>query len=109
MAPGFWGRRGWRRAAALGLLGVGVTIHYLGGSFPVGMLIWFVVAVGIGTLVARPWGLLLTAVPWPLGVGIELLTGRYAFLGEAWQVAAGWSVLAGVCGATLGLASIPFK
>ncbi len=66
------------------------------------MLIWFLLAAGIGALVRSPWGILLMAVPWPLGVGLGLLTGQYAFLGDGWQGVAVLSVLVGVGGAILG-------
>ena len=104
MAPGVRDKTGWRRAAVLGLLGAGVAVHYLGGPFAAGMLIWFLLAAGIGALLARPWGLLLMAVPWPLGVDLGLLTGQYAFLGDGWQGVAVLSVLVGVGGAILGFA-----
>lgn len=104
MAQGLRDKTGWRRAAVLGLLGAGVAVHYLGGPFATGMLIWFLLAAGIGALVRSPWGILLMAVPWPLGVGLGLLTGQYAFLGDGWQGVAGLSALLGVAGAILGFA-----
>ena len=39
-------------------------------------------------LVASWWALILAAMPYPIGIGAGLITGRYAFLGEGWLLVA---------------------
>ena len=92
-----------RLTTALVLLLGAVTAHYTGGSFWVGVVLWFALASAIGLVLGRWWALLLAAVPWPVGVGLGLATGRYLFLGEAWQFTALISVEAGLIGIALGV------
>ncbi len=92
-----------RLAIALVLLLGAAAAHYIGGSFWVGVALWFELAFAIGLVLARRWALLLAAVPWPVGVGLGLATGRYLFLGEAWQFAALISVGVGLIGIALGI------
>ncbi|HEU4793568.1 MAG TPA: hypothetical protein VFS96_07910, partial [Nitrolancea sp.] len=51
--------------------------------------------------------LLLAIVPWLLGVGGGLVTGRYVYLGEFWQFIFLLSVGTGLIGISLGLAILP--
>lgn len=78
---------------------VATILHALGGPL-VGMVLvlWLVLALGIGVVLPRWWTFVLAAVPWPAGVGLGLAAGRYAFLGDFWHLAALLSVLTGVVG-----------
>ncbi len=82
-----------RVVLALGLVSGVTALHYLGGQV-------FGVALVVGLGCAA---LALAAVPWPVGVGPGLDTGRYAFLGDFWQVVALISVLVGLGGIGFGL------
>ena len=82
---------------------VATALHAIGQSFVVGMSIWFGIAVAIGLVFARWRALILAVIPWPLGIGIGLAAGRYAFLGEFWQIPAAFSVAAGLAGIAAGV------
>jgi hypothetical protein len=90
-------------AAALLLVLAATMLHSIGGPLQGGLVLWFAMALGIGLVLGRWWALLLAAIPWPLGVGVGLGTGRYAFLGEAWQGVAAVSMLTGLAGIALGV------
>lgn len=93
-----------RVVIALGLVSGATALHYIGGRvFGMALAVWLVCAVGIGFVLRRWWALALAAIPWPVGVGVGLATGRYAFLGEFWQLAALISMLVGLGGIGLGL------
>ena len=92
-----------RVLAALGLVIIASAGHYLGPSIMLGMGLWLLRAIGVGLLLTRWWALVLAAIPWPLGVGAGLITGRYAFLGEFWQIPAAFSMMLGVIGITTGM------
>ncbi len=93
-----------RSTSALVLALGAVVLHTgQGPAFGVALLLWFCAALGIGLVLPRWWALLLAALPWPIGVGIALATGRYAFLGEGWQLAALLSVVTGLSGIALGV------
>lgn len=89
---------------ALFILGA-AALHYIGGLVSFGIGLWFLLAVGIGFVLGRWWALLLAIVPWLLGVGGGLITGRYAYLGESWQFIFLLSTGTGLIGISLGLAS----
>lgn len=44
--------------------------------------VWFLLAVALGVLVGRWQTLVFGFIPWPLAIGVGLITGRFAFLGE---------------------------
>ncbi len=93
-----------RVVLALGLVSGATALHYLGGQvFGVALVVWLGCAVGIGFLLRRWWALGLAAIPWPVGVGLGLVTGRYVFLGDFWQFVALISVLVGLGGIAFGL------
>ena len=78
---------------------VATVLHALGEPLVgVALVLWLVLALGIGFALPRWWTFLLAAIPWPIGVGLALAIGRYAFLGDFWPLAALLSVLTGVCG-----------
>ncbi len=83
---------------------VAAALHYIGDPVPYGIGLWFLLAVGIGFLLGRWWALLFAPVPWLLGVGGGLVTGRYAYLGESWQFIFLLSAGTGLIGISLGLA-----
>lgn len=80
------------------------ALHYIGDPVSFGTGLWFLLAVGIGFALGRWWALLLAPIPWLLGVGGGLITGRYAYLGEFWQFIFLLSVGTGLIGISLGLA-----
>lgn len=88
---------------ALFVLGA-AALPYIGGPEPLIPVLWFLLAVGIGLVLGRWWALLLALILWPLGVGTGLITGRYAYLGEYWQVFFLLSVGISVVGIGVGLA-----
>ena len=49
------------------------------------------------------WALLLAAISYPLGIGLGLLTGRYAYLGEFWEAIALVTVAVGLLGIAIGI------
>lgn len=79
------GRR-WLVAAVLALLGALVVSE--GASLWPELVLSFGLAVAIGVVLRTWWAMVFAAIPWPLGLGIGLATGRILFLGEAWQSAA---------------------
>ena len=88
---------------ALLLVLTAAVLHSTEFGFFVVLGIWFLLAIGIGLLLGRWWALLVSPIPWLLGVGVGFATGRYLYLGEYWQVAAGISIGAGLVGIILGL------
>lgn len=82
---------------------VAAALHYVGGPVPYGIGLWFLLAVGIGFLLGNWWVLAFAPVPWLLGVGGGLVTGRYAYLGEFWQFIFLLSAGTGLIGISLGL------
>lgn len=93
-----------RLVAGFGLLAVATGLHSSGQpSFGAGLLLWFVLAVGMGWMLPRWWVVLTAPLPWLVGVGMGLLTDRYAFLADAWQAVWLVSTLVGVAGMALGL------
>ncbi len=98
---------GLRWLFALALLAGAVGLHAgMGPSYVTALSIWFFAALGIGLALRRRWALPLAALPWPLGIGLDLATERHASLGEAWQVAALTSLLIGLGGVALGVAAV---
>lgn len=96
----------WRWPVVSALLLGDVALHAgVVRGFGTGIALWFFVAVGLGFVVGRWWSLILAALPWPLGIGVGLASGRYVFLGDAWQVVALLSLLVGLGGTTLGVAT----
>jgi hypothetical protein len=79
------------------------ALHYIGAPFSLGIGLWFLLAVDISFVLGRWWALLLATVPWPLGVGGGLITGRYAYLGEFWQFIFLLSAGTGLIGIAFGL------
>lgn len=78
---------------------VASALHYIGGPFfGVSGVLWLLLAAGLGFVLPRWWTLLLAAIPWPAGVGFGLITGRYPFLGDLWQLGPLFSVLIGLIG-----------
>lgn len=65
--------------------------------------VWVLWGVLIGYLLRRWWAVLLGFVPWPLGLGVGLWTGRYPFLGDAWQVVGVVSILLPLIGILVGV------
>ena len=103
-----------RLLIALGLALTAAVETYIGTPVWPGLAVWFVLAIGIGLELARWWALLLTAIPYPVGIGVGLMTGRYAFLGEAWEAVAIMTVVIGLTGIVIGillarLAGIPLR
>lgn len=92
-----------RRVAALGLTAIATGAMYAGIPFGLGLIVWFVLALAIGYISGRWWALFLAVVPWPLGVGGGLLTGRYAYLGDSWEAIATMIVGMGLVGIAIGL------
>lgn len=88
---------------ALGLVLIAAGQIYIGTSVWPSMAVWFALAVGIGLVLARWWALLLAAIPYPVGIGAGLITGRYAFLGEAWEAIALTTVVVGLAGIAIGI------
>lgn len=81
---------------ALGCLLVAIWLHYVGrSSFAREFWLLLGLAGVAGLAVARWWALVFAPLPWLAGVGYGLYTGRYLFLGEAWQVI--WFASAAVC------------
>ena len=76
---------------------------YIGALVWPGAAVWFVIAAGIGLSLARLWAPLLAAIPYPLGIGLGLLTGRYAYLGEFWEAIALVTVAVGLLGIAIGI------
>ncbi len=92
-----------RAAIAFGCLAGGVWLHLTTEpSLRVGLPIWFVFALGIGFALPHPWALPLAAAPWPVGIWLGLRIGRYAFLGEFWQLVWFTSAAVGLVGIALG-------
>lgn len=95
---------GIRFAAALTVLGGAIVLHAgAGPPFRGALVAWCCSAVALGGILRHWWALGLAAVPWPVGLGIGLLSGRYAFLGENWQLSAAISALVGAGGIALGV------
>lgn len=88
---------------AIGLVGAAVILHYGWEPFWPAMVLWFGFALVIGLLLGRWWAILLAAVPWPVGVGIGLATGRYLYLAEAWWAVMLLSMAIGAVGIALGI------
>lgn len=72
---------------ALGCVIGASWIHYLGRTAVEGEF-WLLLGLAfvVGLVLGRWWALLLAPLPWLAGVGYGLYTGRYLFLGDAWQV-----------------------
>jgi hypothetical protein len=80
-----------------------VWLHSTAERSPrVGLPIRFVFALGIGFALPHPWALPLAAAQWPAGIWLGLRTGRYAFLGEFWQLVWFTSSAVGLVGIALG-------
>lgn len=88
---------------ALGLVLIPAGQIYSGASIWPTLAVWFGVAVGIGLVLSRWWALLLAAIPYPLGVGAGLITGRYLFLGEAWKAIGITTIVVGLVGIATGV------
>ncbi|HEU5423451.1 MAG TPA: hypothetical protein VFU72_07935, partial [Nitrolancea sp.] len=52
-------------------------LHYAGNPFTLSVALWFLLAVAIGVILPRWWIVCLTPLPWLLGIGLGLVTGRY--------------------------------
>ena len=92
-----------RLLIALVLMLIAAGQIYIGTSVWPSMAVWFAVAVSIGLVLARWWALLLAAIPYPVGIGAGLITGRYAFLGEAWEAIALTTAVVGLTGIATGV------
>lgn len=87
------------------LLVAAILLHSgLGPGLMASLGLWFLAALAIGALARRWETLALALLPWPLGIGLGLATGRFLFLGDAWQVTAALSACAGLAGIALGVA-----
>ena len=62
----------------------------------------FLLSVGIGLVLPRAWALALAIIPWPVAIGLRLLTGLTAFLGDAWWLAWILTAAVGMIGIALG-------
>lgn len=97
-------REAWRWLVALLLIGGAVALHAgIGVRFWAGLLLWGALALALGAVMQRWTALPLAALPWPLGIGLGLATGRYAFLGDGWQLPALLSLIVGLGGIALGV------
>lgn len=93
-----------RRLWLVGLLVLlAAGAHYVGDPYGLSLALWFVLAVAIGVILPRWWILGLAVIPWLLGVGVGLATGRYLYLGDGWQAAAIISVVVGMAGMGVGV------
>ena len=92
-----------RLVSALVLLLGAILLHYIGKPFYLTITLWFLLAIGIGFLLPYRWIVLSAVIPWPRGVGLGLVTGRYLFLGEAWPGAAILSFGIGFVGSAIGV------
>lgn len=89
-------------SALVPLLGA-TLLHYIGEPFYLTLILWFLLAISLGFLLPHWRAILLAVIPWPFGVGLGLVTGRYLFLGEAWQGMAMVSFLVGTAGVAVGV------
>jgi hypothetical protein len=92
-------------AGALTLAAAGLM--YIGIPFGLGLVVWFFLALAMGLAVGRWWALVLAAIPWPLGAGGGLLTGRYAYLGDGWEAIVALIIGIGLMGITTGVLLAP--
>lgn len=90
-------------ALAAGFVAAGATLHWADWDYGLSLTLYFLLAITLGFLTARPWALPLALLPWPLGMGAGLATGRYADLAEAWQWPLLTNALLGACGIAFGL------
>ena len=94
----------WRWPLILALLSAAILLHSgLGPGFGGSLGLWLLAALALGTLARRWEALALARLPWPLGIGLGLATGRFIFLGDAWPMAAALSALVGFAGIALGM------
>lgn len=61
--------------------------------------------VGVGVVLGRWWALLLALLPWPLGIGIGLLIGRYRYVAEGGETVWLGTAVAGAVLIALGVLS----
>lgn len=87
----------------MGLALIAAAQIYIGSPVWPGVAAWFVLAVGIGLALVRWWALLFALIPYPAGIGAGLITGRYAYLGEAWEAIALTTVAIGLAGIAIGI------
>lgn len=95
-----------RTAVTAGCI-IGATIIHFTGTivFTVGVVIWLLLAMGAGYMRPTGWLLLAAPVPWIVGVGLGMLTGRHESLGEVWLLPFLLSTAAGVIGVIFGVAA----
>jgi hypothetical protein len=92
-----------RRSIAFGCVAGGIWLHYGGNiDFAAGMILWLLLAAGAGYMRPFGWTVAIAPIPWLLGVGGGVLTGRYDGFGDVWFVAFLVSTLAGVIGVIMG-------
>jgi hypothetical protein len=95
-----------RTAIAAGCILGGVAIHYSGSIvFTLGVLIWLLLAMGAGYMRPTAWLLLAAPLPWLIGVGAGVLTGRHDALGDVWLLPFLLSTVAGLIGIVFGVAA----
>ena len=96
----------YRTVIAIGCIAAATVIHFLGTiAFVVGVVIWLLLAMGAGFMRPSGWLLLAAPVPWLVGVGIGVLTGRHESFGEYWLLPFLLSTIAGAIGITFGVAA----
>lgn len=93
-----------RVVVGLGLVLVATLELYLtpGPSF-LTSAIWFICAIAIGMVLGSWWSLLLAFIPWPLQMAAGLVSGRYAYFGEAWEFVALGTAVCGLVGIAIGI------
>jgi hypothetical protein len=86
---------------------IGATaMHFFGNIvFTLGVVIWLLLAMGAGFMRPTGWLLLAAPVPWLMGVGLGVLTGRQDSFGEVWLLPFFLSTAAGLIGVTFGVAA----
>ena len=83
----------------------GIWLHYAGSvDFGLGLFLWLGLAAGMGYFIAQPWVVVFAPLPWILGIGAGVLSGRYDDFGEGWFVSFILSTIAGIIGMILGAA-----
>jgi hypothetical protein len=95
-----------RSAIAAGCVVGGIWIHYSGNiDFAPGTILWLLLAAGAGYMRPLGWMVVVAPIPWIVGVGGGVLTGRYDDFGEVWYVAFLFSTIAGLIGVIIGAAA----
>jgi len=71
-------------------------------------IVWLGLGVAIGLRLGEWWAVMFALAPWPLQMGVGLLIGRYALLGESWEVIALLTFACGGIGVLFGVAATQF-